>query len=119
MARICMDIQPSPWKCVKTKYIHMSMLIQGPKQLGNNINMYLGLLKEELDTLWTAPVKTWDASAGHYFYMRAALMTRVHDYLGYGYVSGQVCHGYCGCTRCMDDTTSQQLTKDGGSGKIV
>ena len=53
--------------------------------------------------------------------MRAALMTTVHDYLGYGYVSGQVCHGYCGCTRCMDDTTSQQLTstKDGGSGKIV
>ena len=51
--------------------------------------------------------------------MRVALMTTVHDYLGYGYVSGQVCHGYCECTRCMDDTTSQQLTKDGGSRKIV
>ena len=43
----------------------------------------------------------------------------VHDYLGYGYLSGQVCHGYCGCTRCMDDTTSLQLSKDGGSLKIV
>ena len=53
--------------------------------------------------------------------MRATLMTTVHDYLGYEYTAGQVCHGYCGCTRCMDDTTSQQLTstKDGGSGKIV
>ena len=40
-----------PWKCMKTKYIHMSMLIQGPKQPGNNINLYMGLLKEELDTL--------------------------------------------------------------------
>ena len=51
--------------------------------------------------------------------MRAALITTVHDYLGYGYVAGQVCHGYCGCMQCMDDTTSQQLTsrKDGGSGK--
>ena len=39
-----------PWKCMKTKYIHMSMLIQGPKQPGNNINMYPGLLQEELDT---------------------------------------------------------------------
>ena len=38
--------------------------------------------------------------------MRAALMTTMHDYLGYRYTSGQVCHGYCGCTRCMDDTTS-------------
>ena len=53
--------------------------------------------------------------------MRAALMMTVHDYLGYGYTSGQVGHGYCGCMRCMDDTTSQQLTlmKDGGSGKIM
>jgi len=47
-----------------------------------------------------------------------------HDSAGLsrdGYVARQVCHGYCGCTRCMDDTTSQQLTsrKDGGSGKIV
>ena len=106
---------------MKSKYIHMSMLIQGPKQPGNNINLYLGLLQEELDTLWKTPAKTWDASKGVYFYMRAALITTVHDYLGYGYVAGQVCHGYCGCTRCMDDTTSQQLTsrKDGGSGKIV
>ena len=93
---------------MKSKYIHMSMLIQGPKQPGNNINLYLGLLQE-------------DASKGEYFNMRAALITTVQDYLGYGYVAGQMCHGYCGCTRCMDDTMSQQLTsrKDGGSGKIV
>ena len=93
----------------------MSMLIQGPKQPGNNINLYLGLLQEELDTLWKTPAKTWDASKGEYFNMRAVLITTVQDYLGYGYVAGQVGHGYCGCTRFMDDTTSQQLTsrKDG------
>ena len=68
---------------MKSKYIHMSMLIQGPKQPGNNINLYLGLLQEELDALWKTPAKTWDASKGEYFYMRAALITTVHDYLGY------------------------------------
>ena len=52
------------------------------------------------------PAKTWDAGKGEYFNMRAALITTVQDYLDYGYVVGQVCHGYCGCTRCMDDTTS-------------
>ena len=104
---------------MKEKYIHMTMLIQGPRQPGNDINLYLGLLNEKLQTLWTTPAKTWDASEGEYFYMRAALITTVQDYLGYGYISGQVCHGYCGCTRCMDDTTSQQLSKDGGSSKIV
>ena len=36
---------------MKRKYIHMSMLIQGPKQPGNDINLYLKLLKDELDTL--------------------------------------------------------------------
>ena len=44
--------------CMKRKYIHMSMLIEGPKQPGNNINLYLGLLKEELDTLWKTPANT-------------------------------------------------------------
>ena len=59
-------------------------------------------------------------SKGEYFYMRAVLITTVHDYLGYGYVACQVRHGYCGCTRCMDDTTSQQLRqgKMAGLGKL-
>jgi hypothetical protein len=73
----------------------MTMLIQGPKQPGNDIQLYLGLLKEELATLWDAPPNTWDAVAQDYFPMRAALVTTVHDYLGCGYVSGQVIHGYC------------------------
>ena len=84
-----MDVQPPPWLCMKSKYIHMSMLIQGPKQLGNNINLYLGLLQEELDMLWKTPAKTWDASKGEDFYIRAALIMTVHDYLGYGYVQAR------------------------------
>jgi hypothetical protein len=45
---------------MKRKYIHMSILIQGPKQPGININLYLQLLKDELDTLWDQGVNTWD-----------------------------------------------------------
>jgi hypothetical protein len=37
--------------CLKKKYIHMIMLIPGPPQPGSDINLYLELLKEELDTL--------------------------------------------------------------------
>ena len=65
----------------------MSMLIEGPKQPGNDINLYLGLLKEELDMLWKTPANTWVAAEKEYFPMRAALLTTVHDYLGY------VCRG--------------------------
>ena len=49
----------------------MSMLIEGPKQPGNDINLYLGLLKEELDTLWKMPSNTWDTAEKEYFPMRA------------------------------------------------
>ena len=104
---------------MKRKYIHMSMLIEGPKQPGNDINLYLGLLKEELDTLWKTPANTWDAAEKEYFPMRAALLTTVHDYLGYGYLAGQVVHGFSGCVRCMDDTTYRQLDRDPGSSKTV
>ena len=71
----------------------MSMLIEGPKQPGNDINLYLGLLKEELETLWKTPANTRDAAEKEYFPMRAALLTTVHGYLGYEYVVGQVVHG--------------------------
>ncbi|KAK1670249.1 hypothetical protein QYE76_058408 [Lolium multiflorum] len=64
---------------------------------GNDINLYMGLLKEELATLWDAPANTWDAAAEEYFPMRAALLTTVHDFLGYGYVAGQVVHGFNAC----------------------
>ena len=67
---------------MKRKYIHMSMIIEGPKQPGNNINLYMGLLKEDLDT------NMWDATEKEYFPMRAALLKTVHDCLGYGYLAG-------------------------------
>ena len=53
------------------------------------MNLYLGLLKEELDTLWKTPANMWDAAEKEYFPMRAALLTTVHDYLGYGYLAGR------------------------------
>ena len=100
---------------MKKKYIHMSMLIQGPKQPGNNINLYLKLLKDELDTLWAEEgVKMWDSFGEKYFYMRAVLLCTVHDLLGYGYVAGQACHRH-NCVRCIDDPMFLQLPKDPGS----
>ena len=84
---------------MKRRYIQMSMLIQGPKQPGSDINLYLGLLKEELAKLWDEQVNRWDAAAKEYFPMRAALLTTVQDYLGCGYVSGQVVHGHNACIR--------------------
>jgi hypothetical protein len=56
----------------------MTMLIQGPKQLENDIQLYLGLLKEELATLCDAPPNMWDTVTQDYFHMRAVLVMTVH-----------------------------------------
>jgi hypothetical protein len=58
------------------------------------MHLYLGLLKEELATLWETPPRTWDAYSEDYFPLRVALFTTVKDYPGYSYVSGQVNHGH-------------------------
>ncbi|KAK1613543.1 hypothetical protein QYE76_019060 [Lolium multiflorum] len=68
-----------PWLCLKKKYIHMSMLIQGPTQPGSDINLYLELLKEELVTLWEEGIETWDAYGQETFRMKAALLTTLTE----------------------------------------
>jgi hypothetical protein len=97
----------------------MCILIQGPKQPGVDMHLYLGLLKEELATLWETPPRTWDAYSEDYFPLRFALFTTVQDYPGYSYVSGQVNHGHNACVRCMDKTPHLQLPRDPSSSKTV
>ena len=43
----------------------MSMLILGPKSPGNNIDVYLQPLIEELKDFWLKDVETWDAKVIH------------------------------------------------------
>ena len=50
-----------PWLCMKQKFIMMPVLIPGPKQLGNDIDVYLRPLVEELLLLWREEgVRMWD-----------------------------------------------------------
>ena len=50
-----------PWLCMKRKFIMMTVLIQGQKQLGNDIDVYLRPLVEELLLLWREEgVRVWD-----------------------------------------------------------
>ncbi|XP_071700321.1 uncharacterized protein [Rutidosis leptorrhynchoides] len=45
-----------PWLCMKRKYIMMSLLIQGPKQPGNDIDVYLQPLVDEMMELWSTGI---------------------------------------------------------------
>ena len=44
------------------------MLIPGPKSPGNNIDVYLQPLIDELKELWEKGVETWDAKVKKNFY---------------------------------------------------
>jgi Transposase family tnp2 len=40
-----------PWLCMKRRYIMMPLIISGPKQPGNDIDVFLALLIEKLKNL--------------------------------------------------------------------
>jgi tnp2 family transposase len=56
-----------PWLCMKRKYILLPLLIPGPKQPGNDIDVYLAPLMDELMLLWNEGVPMFDAHTGTNF----------------------------------------------------
>nr|AAU90144.1 putative polyprotein [Oryza sativa Japonica Group] len=78
-----------PWLCMKRKYIMMPIIIQGPKQPGNDIDVYLRPLVEDLKLLWKKEgVPVWDEDKQEEFNSNK---------------------GYKVCTHCMDETESTYL----------
>ena len=101
----------APWLCMKKKYIMMSMIIQGLKQPGNDINIYFQLLVEELLTVWIdAPaVKCYDAYRKEIFDLHAMLVHTIQDMPTLGNTSGQKTRGDVGCVTCMDKIARRRL----------
>ncbi|CAM8982817.1 unnamed protein product [Rhodiola kirilowii] len=73
---------------MKRRYMILSLLISGPKQPGNDIDVYLAPLIDDLKLLWNEGVRTFDASRQEYFNMRAMLMCTINDFPAYGNLSG-------------------------------
>jgi hypothetical protein len=49
------------WLCVKRKFIMMPLLISGPVQVGNDIDVYLHPLIDDLLVLWEkVGIRMWD-----------------------------------------------------------
>ena len=75
----------------------LSLLISGPKQLENDINVYLAQLIEDLKTLWDVGVDVFDAYRKQTFNLRAVLMWTISDFLAYGNLSRCTVKGYYCC----------------------
>nr|ABA91406.1 transposon protein, putative, CACTA, En/Spm sub-class [Oryza sativa Japonica Group] len=99
-----------PWLCMKRKYIMMPIIIQGPKQPGNDIDVYLRPLVEDLKQLWKKEgVPVWDKDKQEEFNLRALLFVTINDWPALSNLSGQSNKGYKACTHCMDETESTYL----------
>lgn len=93
-----------PWLCMKRKYIMMSLLIQGPKQPGNDIDVYLSPLVEDMKKLWNLGVEVYDAYKKEHFQLRAMIFCTISDFPAYANLSGYSTKGNKACPICENDT---------------
>jgi hypothetical protein len=77
-----------PGMCIKPEFMFLSIIIPGPSSPGQNINVYLRPLIDELTQLWSSRALTYDISRKQNFVMRAALIWTINDFPTYGMVSG-------------------------------
>ena len=98
-----------PWMCMKNTNFMLSLLIPGPKAPGNDIDVFLQPLIDELQTLWNIGVKIYDAHKQEFFDLFALLIWTIHDFPGYANVSGWSTKGFLACPNCHKDTCSERL----------
>ncbi|KAH7853391.1 hypothetical protein Vadar_001845 [Vaccinium darrowii] len=69
-----------PWLWMKRKNDLLTLLIPGPKQPGNYIDVYLQPLIEDLQELWSLGISVYDKSTDSIFNLRAILLWTMNDF---------------------------------------
>ena len=72
-----------PWRCMKDPFFFLSLLIPGPKAPGNDIDIFLQPLINDLKELWNVGVRTYDASVSEDFQLHASLLWTINDFPAY------------------------------------
>ncbi|XP_024200640.1 uncharacterized protein LOC112203982 [Rosa chinensis] len=98
-----------PWLCMKRKYMMLTLLISGPKQPGNDIDVYLQPLIDDLKILWDGVEEVYDCYRKEYFKLRAVLFWTINDFPTYGNLSGNIMKGYNACPICLEHTKPHRL----------
>ena len=87
----------------------LSLLIPGPHQPGNSIDVYLEPLIDDLNTLWSIGEVTYDALTRSAFTLKAMLLWTISDFPAYGNLAGCKVKGKMGCPLCGKNTESMWL----------
>ncbi|KAL6335840.1 hypothetical protein AAG906_040561 [Vitis piasezkii] len=81
----------------------------GSTTTGNDIDVYLAPLLDDLKMLWDVGVECYDVHQQEVFTLRAVLLWTINDFPAYGNLSGCVVKGYFACPICGEDTFSHRL----------
>ena len=91
------------------------MIISRPRPPGNDIDVFLEPLMEDIKILWEEGVKTMDASLRKKFTLKAIIFVTIINYLGLFSLSRQI-KGKTNYVVCINSTCYTYLT---GSNKMV
>jgi hypothetical protein len=98
------------WLCHKRKYLILSILIQGLKQICTDIDVFLEPLMEDIIKLWNEGVCMWDQYQQEYFTLYTIIFVCIHDALGDFTLSGHTKGKSGACPICIDGTASVYIT---------
>jgi hypothetical protein len=77
-----------PWLCHKRRYLLLTYVICRPKQPGNDIDVFLEPLMEDMKILWEDGVKMMDASLKKEFTIKAIVFVTITNNPGPFSLSG-------------------------------
>jgi hypothetical protein len=77
-----------PYLCQNRRYILLTMIISRSKQPGNDVDVFLEPLMEDLKILWEDGVKMMDVSLKKEFTLKAIIFVTITNYLGLFSLSG-------------------------------
>ncbi|XP_056842958.1 uncharacterized protein LOC108829523 [Raphanus sativus] len=98
-----------PDLCMKKENIMLSLLIPGPHQPGNSIDVYLEPLIDDLNSLWSVGKVTYDALSRSTFTLKEMLLWTISDFPAYGNLAGCKVKRKMGCPLCGKNTDSMWL----------
>jgi hypothetical protein len=73
------DVQYSDMVVSQKKYLILSILIQGPKQAGIDIDVFLKPLMKDMAKLWNEGVRMWDQYQQRYFTLKVMIFVCIYN----------------------------------------
>jgi hypothetical protein len=77
-----------PHLCQKRMYLLLTYLISGPRQPGNDIDVFLEPLMEDMNITWEDGVDMIDVSLKEKFTLKSIIFVTITDYPGLFSISG-------------------------------